>query len=115
MTNRFISAALVALMLTTGVPALAGPRAPSVVLTLKNHRFTPATIIVPRGTRAQIDLVNQDSATEEFDSHDLRVEQLVTPHGRTRFAIGPLNPGTYTFMGEFHPDTARGQIVVKDR
>jgi hypothetical protein len=23
--------------------------------------------------------------------------------------IGPLKPGTYTFMGEFHPQTAQGR------
>ena len=27
--------------------------------------------------------------------------------------IGPLRPGRYEFFGDFHPDTARGHIVVK--
>ena len=27
--------------------------------------------------------------------------------------IGPLKPGVYDFYGEFHPQTARGQIVAK--
>ena len=116
MTQSSSTAALAAFMLTFGVPAQAGPApVPSTLLTLTNHRFAPATLIIPKGTRVRINLVNQDAATEEFDSHDLRVEQLVTPHAKTSFAIGPLKPGTYTFVGEFHPDTASGQIIVKDR
>ena len=115
MTHRTFSAALVALALTIGAPAQAGAPELSLALTLKNHRFTPAILNVPKGTRVRINLVNLDAATEEFDSHDLRVEQLVTPHGKVSFPIGPLNAGTYTFMGEFHPDTARGQIIVRER
>ena len=115
MAKHLISAAFGALVLSLATPAGAGSPDASAYLTLKNHRFTPATLIVPKATRVRVNLVNQDAATEEFDSHDLRVEQLVTPHGRASFVIGPLNPGTYTYVGEFHSDTARGQIVVRER
>ena len=115
MTYRSILAALVALFLATGALARAGAPEPSLSLTLKNHIFTPAILNVPKGARVRVNLANLDAATEEFDSHDLRVEQLVTPHSKTSFAIGPLKPGIYTFMGEFHPGTARGQIVVGER
>lgn len=57
-------------------------------------------------------LINQDMATEEFDSHDLRVEELVTPKGRVTFTIGPLKPGLYSFMGEFHAATAQGKVAA---
>ena len=90
---------------TTPVP---GP----ITLTLQDHRFTPATITVPAGQRVQLIIVNQDGATEEFDSHDLRVEKLVTPHARASVFIGPLNPGAYSFMGEFHPGTAQGHVIA---
>jgi heme/copper-type cytochrome/quinol oxidase subunit 2 len=116
MTYSSLAAAIAAFALTFGAQAQAGPvPVPSTLLTLKDHRFVPATLIIPKGTRVRIILVNQDAATEEFDSHDLRIEQLVTPHAKASFAIGPLKPGTYTFMGEFHPDTASGQILVKER
>ncbi len=110
----FRAPALVALtFLGLGGIAYAGPPAePVISLILKGHVFTPASFSVPQGVKVRINLTNLDGATEEFDSHDLKVEQLVTPHGRTSFVIGPLRPGTYTFMGEFHPDTAQGHIVV---
>ena len=86
--------------------------APSITLTLKGHRFTPAVFTVPAGQKVRIALINQDGATEEFDSHDLRVEQLVTPNGHASFTIGPLKPGTYSFMGEFHAETAQGRVTA---
>lgn len=82
------------------------------VLTISQHRFTPAVLTVPAGQRIRLEIVNRDPATEEFDSHDLRVEKLITPGGRATVFIGPLAPGTYAFMGEFHPATAQGRIVA---
>jgi plastocyanin len=81
-------------------------------LVLRDHRFTPATLTVPAGRKVQIVLVNQDRATEEFDSQDLGVEELVTPNGRVTFSIGPLKPGTYAFMGEYHSETAQGRVIA---
>ena len=90
----------------------AQPAAKTVTLTLKDHRFSPASVTVPAGQAVRIELVNLDAATEEFDSVDLGVERDVTPHGRTSFTIGPLKPGAYSFMGELHADTAQGQITA---
>ena len=94
--------------LTTSLNAAPSP----VVMTLKNHVFFPASVTVPAGEKISIQLINQDAATEEFDSHDLKVEKLVTPGGHATFTIGPLQPGDYSFMGEFHPKTAQGKITV---
>jgi hypothetical protein len=84
----------------------------SVTLTLKNHQFTPSNFTVPAGGKVRINLINQDPAMEEFDSHDLRVEEVVTPMGRVSFDIGPLQPGQYSFMGEFHAATAQGRVIA---
>jgi|WetSurMetagenome_2_1015567.scaffolds.fasta_scaffold233981_2 hypothetical protein len=101
-----------------GTAALAADDAPNaaspgnVTLTLKDHRFTPSTFTVPAGQRTRITLINRDAASEEFDSHDLKVEEVVTPMARTSFWIGPLKPGDYSFMGEFHPGTAQGKVTA---
>jgi heme/copper-type cytochrome/quinol oxidase subunit 2 len=93
--------------------AAATPAEPFVVaLTLKDHRFTPDKLTVPAGRRIRIDLTNQDAALEEFDSEALHVEKDVAPHGRVSFTVGPLQPGSYPFMGELHPDTAAGVITA---
>ena len=84
----------------------------TVTLALKDHRFTPAEVAVPAGQPIRIVLINEDAVTEEFDSGDLMVEEMVTPKGRTSFVIGPLEAGTFTFMGEYHPKTAQGRITA---
>lgn len=94
--------------------APSGAQAPTVVLTLKDHRFSPASVQVPAGARIRVELINRDAASEEFDSADLGVEQEVTPNGRASFIVGPLKPGTYAFMGELHSDTAAGEFKAVD-
>ncbi|WP_339914597.1 cupredoxin domain-containing protein [uncultured Brevundimonas sp.] len=109
LTVRLLAAALISGLAATGSLAAGEP---TVTLTLRDHRFTPATVTVPAGQRVQVVLINHDRATEEFDSHDLRIEKMVTPGATVRFFIGPLRPGTYDFVGEFHPRTAQGRIVA---
>lgn len=103
------------LMATLGARAAeaADPAAHTVALTLKDHRFAPDRITVPSGQKIRIELVNQDAASEEFDSDDLHVERDVTPHGKVSFTVGPLAPGRYAFMGELHADTAAGELVAE--
>lgn len=102
---------VIAALLAAG-PAAAAPA--TVVLTLKDHRFSPQTLTVPAGQTIRIELINRDAASEEFDSVDLGVEKDVTPNGRASFTVGPLKPGTYSFMGELHADTASGEIRAID-
>lgn len=108
---RIALSTLAAVLLAGAVSAAEAVPDPLVVtLTLKDHRFTPNSVEVPAGQRIRIKLINRDAATEEFDSEDLHVEKDVTPDGEVSFAIGPLKPGTYSFMGELHSDTASGTI-----
>ena len=111
---RPLIAVAVAVAAALSVAAVhAEPPAPfRATLTLKDHRFTPETIAAPAGTRIIITLINQDSSSEEFDSDDLHKEEDVTPRGKVTFTVGPLAPGSYDFMGEAHPGTALGRIVV---
>jgi plastocyanin len=112
MRSILVLAAALAMTGAAAVAASAQPDEGKVVLTLRDHRFSPASLTVPAGQKVTIELINQDPAVEEFDSTDLGVERDVTPHGRTRFAIGPLKPGSYSFMGELHADTAQGVVTA---
>ena len=115
---RLSTLALAALLPATVLLAASTPTSASdadvhvVALTLKDHRFAPEAIQVPAGHRVRIDLTNEDMALEEFDSYDLHVEKDVTPKGKVSFTVGPLKPGTYSFMGELHADTASGTITA---
>jgi plastocyanin len=105
-----LAATLPAAFLVPAAAQAAVPDSPTIVLTLKDHRFSPDTVTVPAGQKVRIELINHDAASEEFDSDDLHVEKDVTPNGRASFTVGPLQPGVYAFMGELHADTAGGQI-----
>ena len=107
---HFAPLGIVALLAAGPMPAWAAPEAAVVVLTLKDHRFTPQSVIVPAGRAIRVELINRDAASEEFDSEDLHVEKDVTPNGRASFTVGPLKPGTYSFMGELHAETASGEL-----
>ena len=101
-----------AILFSAVAAASAEPAAHTITLTLKDHRFTPEKVEAPAGQRIRIELINLDSATEEFDSQDLGVEKDVTPKGRIDFMVGPLKPGVYSFMGELHADTASGALTA---
>jgi plastocyanin len=83
------------------------------MLTIKDHQFQPAELTVPSGTKIKLLIENQDATPEEFDSHPLNREKVITGHGTATIYIGPLSPGRYTFTGEFHETTAQGVIVAQ--
>jgi hypothetical protein len=88
-------------------------RADGLTLTLKDHVFTPGEIKVPANKRVQITVINNDATPEEFDSHDLKVEKVVPGKSKGIVRIGPLKPGRYNFIGEYHESTAKGVVIAE--
>jgi len=84
---------------------------PNIAITLKNHQFTPAEIHVPQGKAVILTITNADPTPEEFDSSALKVEKVIAGGTYATVRLRPLGPGRYPFMGEYHPDTAKGVIV----
>jgi hypothetical protein len=82
-------------------------------LSIKNHRFEPANLVLPAGQKIRLVIANLDPTPEEFESHQLNREKIVPGNGRTTVYLGPLEPGSYPFFGEFNPKTATGTITVK--
>jgi hypothetical protein len=83
-------------------------------ITIRNHRFEPANIEAPPGRELKLIVTNADSTPEEFESVGLKIERIIAPGATAEFKLRPLLPHrNYKFFGEFHQDTAQGQIVVK--
>lgn len=82
-------------------------------LVIKDHRFEPANVVIPAGRKIKLVIENLDSTPEEFESHQLNREKIVPARGKVSVFLGPLDPGTYPFFGEFNPKTATGNIIVK--
>lgn len=105
-----LSLSLIAVAASTSAQA-ADPQ--TITLVLKDHKFTPSEIDLPANTPVIFLIKNQDSAVEEFDSHDLNREKIIAPHMEAKVRINGLAPGDYQFMGEFHSSTAQGVVHVK--
>ena len=106
--KRLFLAALMALSL--GAFAQADPE---FKLVIENHKFTPETVNVPAGKKFKLIVDNRDSTPEEFESHSLKREKVIPGKSSATIMIGPLKPGEYKFVGEFHEATAKGVIVAK--
>ena len=93
--------------------AAVAARAGDYVVTIKDHRFTPAEIKVPANQRVIITVVNEDATAEEFDSGALKVEKVVAGKSKGTVRIGPLKPGRYPFIGEYNEATAKGTVIAE--
>jgi hypothetical protein len=82
-------------------------------LAIKEHRFSPSEFEVPSGKKIRLTVVNQDATPEEFESHSLNREKLVSGNNSITIYIGPLEPGRYQFFGEFNEATARGVVISR--
>ena len=86
---------------------------PSFNLLFKDGKVIPDTLEVPANTKFRLLLKNEGPGAEEFDSTDLKKEKVLAPGASSFLIFQPLKPGTYKFVGEFHPATAQGRIVAK--
>ncbi|MFQ5512574.1 MAG: cupredoxin domain-containing protein [Candidatus Krumholzibacteriia bacterium] len=83
------------------------------VIQIEDHKFIPATLVVPAKKKIKLRIENLDRTPEEFESYDLNREKVVAGGRKIIVFIGPLKPGTYKYFGEFNPKTAQGVIIAK--
>lgn len=82
-------------------------------LSIRDHKFEPAELHLPANTKIKLLVENQDATPEEFESADLNREKVVVGKGTITVLLGPLEAGKYHFFGDFHQETAQGDVVVK--
>lgn len=87
--------------------------ADEIIITIKDHRFSPSEVKVPANKRVSITIVNDDPTPEEFESHPMKVEKVIAGKSKAVVRIGPLKPGRYTFVGEYHESTAKGVVIAE--
>ena len=104
--------AVAILLAAVGMPS-AQALAQEFNLVIRNHKFEPQEIRVPAGKRVSISITNEDASPEEFESRTLKVEKVIPGKSKGVVRIGPLAPGRYEFIGEFHADTAKGVVIAE--
>ncbi len=100
-------------MIFISFSGLVAAELPIYELSIKDHRFQPDTIEIPAGTKVKLLIKNLDATPEEFESHELNREKIISGNSEVKIFIGPLDPGEYGFFGEFNEATAQGKIIVK--
>ena len=84
-------------------------------LTIKDHTFDPKEITLPAGKKIKLLVVNKDATPEEFESKSLGREKVIPGKSTGTVNLGPLKPGSYSFVEEYHEKEAgaQGTIIVK--
>jgi hypothetical protein len=101
-------------LLATAFAALALPaRAEGYTLTIKDHRFSPETLKVKANQEFDLTVINNDPTAEEFESSDFHVEKVVQGGKQITVHVGALAPGSYSFFGDRHQDTALGNLFAE--
>lgn len=110
--KRLLSLALLSLAAAT---AVAAPTVEEFTLTIKNHAFEPKEITIPAGKKIKLLVVNKDATPAEFESKPLGREKVIPGKSTGTVNLGPLAPGRYPFVEEYHENdaAAQGTIVVK--
>jgi len=109
-TARWLGLGAAFLALGLALPAYADDG--GIVIVIKGGHFVPSEVPVPAGQKVKLIVRNQDSTMSEFESTDFHREKAVPPGGEITVFVGPLDPGSYEFFDDFHPED-RGHLVVK--
>ena len=83
-----------------------------VTLTIENHAFSPKEIRIAAGQKVDLKVVNKDATPAEFESKPLAREKIIAGKSSVIIKIGPLQPGRYPFVEEYHEKDAAAQGVI---
>jgi plastocyanin len=108
--KRLFSATVLSLAALTAVAAEG-----EVTLSIENHAFSPKEVKIPAGKKIKLLVVNKDASPAEFESKPLGREKVIPGKSTATILLGPLKPGRYAFVEEYHETeaAAQGTIVVE--
>ena len=94
-------------------PALCAADEPTFRIEFKDGAVSPVQIEVPANTRFKLELRNSGATPAEFESTELRKEKVLAPDTTSVLVIRTLDPGSYPFFDDFHPDAPKATLVAK--
>ena len=108
--KRLLSATLLSLVALTALAAEG-----EVTLTIENHALSPKEVKILSGKKIKLLVVNKDASPAEFESKALGREKVIPAKSTATILLGPLKPGRYAFVEEYHENevAAQGTIVVE--
>lgn len=86
---------------------------PAFRIELKDGVISPQRVEVPANRPFKLELHNTGNTPAEFESGELHREKVLAPQSSSFIVIRRLDPGTYKFFDDFHPDTPPAVLVAK--
>lgn len=81
---------------------------------LKDGEIIPLTIEVKAKTRFRLIIENMGTTPSEFEMNNPIKELVLAPGSTGSVGMRPLDAGEYIYFDDFHPNSPRGKIVVKE-
>ena len=103
---------LLSLVLLSFVVGQAMAATEEFTLTIQNHAFAPKEIKIPAGKKVKLLVTNKDATPAEFESKPLGREKVIAGNSSATINLGPLKPGRYPFVEEYHETEAAAQGTI---
>jgi len=110
---KYLFLAAFAALGVIGAPGSSRADEPVFEVEMKDGVITPPRFEVPAKTRFKIIIKNTGTVPAEFESYELRKEEVVPAGGTGKMIIRSLDPGEYKFFDEFQPDAPPAVLVAK--
>jgi len=82
----------------------------AVTLTASEFKFDPESLSAAAGD--SIEYSNEDDAEHNFTVEDAGLDEDVEPGSSITIDLADVEPGTYDFFCEYHPDSMQGTLEV---
>ncbi|WP_223640531.1 cupredoxin domain-containing protein [Rhodobacter sp. TJ_12] len=86
---------------------------PTYAIELKDGELLPPTLVVPAKTRFRLHVTNTGTKPSEFESNQLRLEEVLFMGMEATMMVTPLDPGDYDYFDEFQPGVM-GKLTAKE-
>jgi plastocyanin len=84
----------------------------AVTLTAANFAFQPESLTAAVGD--SIEFTNEDDAKHNITAEDAGLDEDVDAASSTTVDLADVEPGSYDFFCEYHPDSMKGTLEVTE-
>lgn len=86
---------------------------PTYLIELNDGQLLPEVLVVPAKTRFKLQVVNIGTKPSEFESNQMRLEEVLFMGMDTVLPVTPLDAGEYDYFDEFQPGVM-GKLTAKE-
>ncbi|WP_417809317.1 cupredoxin domain-containing protein [Thioclava sp.] len=86
---------------------------PTYKIELKDGALLPETLVVPAKTRFKLHVTNTGTKPSEFESNQMRLEEVLFMGMDATMTVTPLDSGEYDYFDEFQPGVM-GKLIAKE-